>query len=513
MVPLLKQTIHWRAIFGQIGLLLNVPAAMSTLSIGIALLFREWFALFPLIACAAVGFGVGQLLYRSCKKKEPNHFWDAMIIAALGWIACSFLAALPIWWIATKYLSLGGHSDVLTVFAHPINALFEAFSGLTSTGLTMMHDRGFFPYTLQWWRSLLEWTGGIGLIVFILSLVHLNQGYQLYYAEARTEHLTKELPKTAQWLLAIYSGYTLIGAILFALAGMPLWEAINHSMTVIATGGFTVIRTHFGSYNMAIKLIALLLMMIGAMSFAIHCYAIRHRHWKIIWKNLQLRLLYSFALIGGILLVLIGLWNKAHNPWTDTFFEWVSALTTCGFTTMPLNSFSPMAKLFLIIGMTIGGATGSTAGGIKIRRVAYLFSAIFLRLLTLTKPKEKVIATDSKSSGSPSEEEPPGTALPRGEKSERLFTAEVLFSLWVATLVLGWAVMLRWTPRGDALNALFDVVSALSNVGLTSGFLSHGLPAAGKCLFMVLMWVGRLEIIPALILLITLPLSLTKKRQ
>ncbi|MEM7175416.1 MAG: potassium transporter TrkG [Chlamydiota bacterium] len=508
----LKQHIHWRSIFSQVGLLLHVPSAMATFSLGICAIFHEWFALLPLTVTALLGFGVGQLLYRSCKKKEPYHLWDAMIIAALGWIVCSILAAIPIAWIASSLLDSGVQSDVLATFAQPINSVFEAFSGLTSTGLTMMRNQGFFPYTLQWWRSLLEWIGGIGLITFILSLIHLNQDYQLYYAEARTEHLTKNMMKTTQWIWGIYVVYSLLGTALFFLAGMPLWEAINHAMTVIATGGFTVIRTQFRDYNTAIQFIAILIMLIGAISFSIHCYAICNHNWSVIWKNMQLRLLYCLALLGGGLLIVVDISNQSANHWFDAFFEWVSALTTCGFNTVSLNTFSPMAKLLLIIGMTIGGATGSTAGGIKIRRIMYLFSAIFLRLATITKTNEKVITKDVPNEGSPDEEEPPGTALPYGEKSERLFTAEVLFSLWMTTLAFGWLVVLKWTPKGAALDGLFDVASAISNVGLTSGILNPDLPTTGKCLFMFLMWVGRLEIIPALVLLITLPLSITKRR-
>lgn len=510
-MPFLKKKIHWSTVCNQLGLVLHVPGIAAGFSLLICFFFREWFAVAPLIATALLSIGLGQLLYRCFSKKAQHHLWDAMLIAALGWLVCSFLSAIPLWWIAVNQLHAGASSETLVIFSHPINAIFESFSGLTSTGLTLMDGRGFFPYTLQWWRSILQWIGGIGLIAFILSLVHLNRDDELYYAEAHTERLTRDMMKTTQWIWGIYSLYTFAGMLLFFCAGMPLWQAINHAMTVIATGGFTIIGSHFSDYNITIQWIALLLMIMGAISFSIHCCIIRHRHWKLIGKNLQLRLLFIFLAIGSGILFLFDLWNQTGNRWLDTFFEWTSALTTCGFATLSLNAFSPMAKLFLILGMITGGMTGSTAGGLKIRRIADLFSAIFLRLVSITKKKEKT-SSGEKNSLKPFEEELPKTPLPRSGKSEQLLTAEVLFSLWIMTLGFGWLFVLKWAPANSSLNALFDVTSALSNVGLTSGIFHSELPIAGKCLFMVLMWIGRLEMIPALVLFLSLPFSLHKKR-
>lgn len=504
-----RQKIHWQAILGQMGLLLHVPGCMAWITVGICSLFQEWDAILPFGVTGALGIGLGQILYRGSLKAQEAHLWDAMVIAALGWIFCSFLAAIPLYWVCHIQLAQGVESEVMRVFSHPINALFEGFSGYTSTGLTMMQREGPFPHCLEWWRSFLQWTGGLGLVVFVLALTHLNkEGYQLYYAEAHSEQMSRNIRQTAHRIWAIYLCYTFVAFLLFFSAGMPLWEAINHAMTAISTGGFTVTSTNFQGYSAGIQIIALLIMVIGSISFAVHFQVIHDRNLKILWKSLQHRLLYLFVIGGGILTLLLNLWNGSQGHYMGSIFEWVSALTTCGYNAVSLSFFSPMVKLLLIIGMFMGGATGSTAGGLKIRRLLYLVKGIYLRLSSLTQKNEKEILEEYNPAKAPSQEEPPGTLLLRKTQSERLITAEVLFSLWAATIFLGWFLILKWTPKGGALDALFEVTSAMSNVGLSSGIVSPDFSTAGKIIFMLLMWVGRLEIIPALVLLLTLPMTL-----
>lgn len=512
-MPLFDQKIHWKSIWSQVGLLLHVPAVMATISLLICIIFKEWFAVIPLIFVALIGFGVGQLFYRIfLSEKTKAHLWDAMIIAALGWLFCSILSAVPFYLIAVKLLSLGLTSEALEVFSHPINALFESFSGYTSTGLTMLQKQGYFPHILQWWRSFLEWTGGLGLVVFILSMTHLNKmGYQLYYAEARTEQMSSNITRTAHWIWAIYLLYTSIGALLFLTFGMGVWEAINHSMTVISTGGFSITSDSFESYSLSIRIIAMVMMVVGSISFAVHFRIINEGNFKIIWKSLQTRLLIFFVIGGGIFITLLNIWNHTNGAWINSYFEWISALTTCGYSSTHLSFFSPMVKLFLIFGMFIGGAAGSTAGGLKLRRLCCLVSGVFLRLKTITDKKENLITKDYRPSKQPKKIDPPGTDLPKSQKSERLFTASVLFFLWTFTLLVGWFLILRWTPNGQALDALFEVASAFSNVGLTSGLLTPEFSSFGKSIFMFLMWIGRLEIIPAIILFLSIPMSVSKR--
>jgi trk system potassium uptake protein TrkH len=484
---------------------------MAAVTLIIALIFREWFALIPFGMVALFSLAVGQCLYRLKKGAKGARLWDGMVIAGLGWLLCSLVAAIPFCWISYLQLQNGVESEVLQVFQRPTNALFESISGFTSTGLTMMQRSGFFPHVLQWWRSLLEWIGGLGLVVFVLALTHINkEGFPLYYAEGRSEKMTKDITGTAHWIWKIYCMFTGMAFLLFFVSGMPLWEAVNHAMTVISTGGFTITHTNFQEYSSPIQLIAMFVMIVGAISFAVHFRVIREKDYGILWRSWQHRLLYIFAICGGLLIILLNRWNGLSGYKTAAFFEWVSALTTCGFSSMKLSLLSPMVTLFLMMGMFIGGTTGSTAGGLKIRRLLYLVSGVVLRILALTSKKERHITAKFRENAPPPTEEPPGIILPHSQMSERLFTAGVLFSLWTSTLFLGWFLILRWVPKGRGLDALFEVTSAMSNVGLTSGIIQPDFPEMGKWVFMALMWMGRLEIIPALILLLTLPTLFTR---
>lgn len=512
-MSLFDQKVHWKSVWSLTGLLLHVPAAMAAISLIICVIYQEWFAIIPLLSVAAFAFGIGQLLYRIfLKEGNKAHLWDAMIIAANGWLMCSILAAIPFYWIATERLNAGVISDSLVIFSHPINALFEAFSGFTSTGLTMLQKTGPFPKVLYWWRSFLEWIGGLGLVVFILSLTHLNKmGFQLYYAEARTEQISRNITRTAHWIWGIYVFYTCITIFLFWLFGMTPWEALNHAFTALSTGEFTLGQESFSNFSPLIQGTAILMMLLASISFMVHYQLIHGKNCKVFIKSHQTRLLLLFAFGGWLIVVGLNYWNETNIPWLNSFFEWTSALTTCGFSTSKLKAFSPMAKLFLIMGMFVGGAAGSTCGGIKLRRLTYLTDGVILRLKTITQKKEKQITGHYRPKKGRYQSEPPGVDLPKTEQSERLYTAGVLFFLWTFTLLIGWFLILRWAPKGRALDALFEVTSAMSNVGLTSGLLTPDFSAFGKCIFMFMMWIGRLEIIPAIILLLAVPMTLKQK--
>ena len=483
---------------------------MAFLSLFICLIFKEWFALVPIGVTAFSSFGLGQILYRILQKKgAKTHLWDAMVIAALGWLFCSIIGAIPIYWIALERLPFVP-SENLEIFANPINALFESFSGFTSTGLTLFQSEGSLPYILQWWRSFLQWVGGIGLVVFVLSLTHLNRvGYQLYYAEAHTEQMSSNITKTAHLISMIYFSYTFLAFLLFFLFGMSWWEALNHSFTVISTGGFTLSSENFRIYGPSLQFIAVLMMLMGSISFSLHFQIIRHRNWRMIIKNKQHLLFFACLIIGIFFVICLNLWVKEVAAFNSVIFEWISALTTCGYSTLSLSSFSPMVKLFLIFGMFLGGPTGSTTGGLKMQRILYLFSGFYLRLKSLTEPKEKQITYEYQPLKKPRSQEPPGIDLPKSAKSERLFTAAIFFFLWCFTLLVGWFLFLKWTFQ-NPLDALFEVTSAMSNVGLTSGLITPELPIGGKMLLMGLMWIGRLEIIPAVVLILSFPLSMRK---
>ncbi len=492
-----SQKIHFKSILSNVGLLLHVPGIMAILSIIIAVIFKEHYAIPSLISTAVIAIGLGQLLY-VVFKHDQFHIWDAMISAALGWFFCSIIAAIPFYLIA--------HNEIISSLStlalkDPINSCFEAFSGFTSTGLSIVKKPEELPHVLQWWRSFLEWIGGMGLIVFIVSITESSyKEYQLYYAEGRTEPIKKSITRTTRLTWGIYFSFTLIGIILFYISGMPIWDSINNALSGISTGGFSVSSASFTNYSTGAQLTAIFLIILGMMSFTLHYKIIKEKNITYLWKNSQNRFLICLLIVGSLLVLLINYWIEKNSYGLSSVFQWVTSLGTCGFHSTDITKYAQMVKLLLIFAMIIGGATGSTAGGIKIRRFQNLLSSIYIRLKSISTKKEKELIEEMQHYRVERTKESPELELPQSKKTERLYSAGIIFSLWIFTLMIGWFFLLKWIPKNNAFDSFFDAASALSNCGLTLGVTSPSLHFVPKIILILLMWIGRLEIIPILIL-------------
>lgn len=499
-----RQKIDLKAIVGNAGMLLYVPSLMTFCSLPIALFFKEYFAIIPLLITGIVTFLLAYIFYRVCFRPKEIHLWDAMLSAALGWIFCPLFGTIPYLWISYSLVSNGESNSALEALSTPLNAFFETFSGFTSTGLTMIKEPSKLPHILQWWRAFTQWVGGVGLIVFVISFLHPSEAEsRLFYAETRYKELGKSLLESGRMIWLIYTIYSLIFIGLFFITGMPLWESICHTLSAISTGGFTISSHSFAEYSPLIKRSTIVLMVIGAMSFTIHYKLLFERDFSSLWKDIQNRILYIFFVIGSILVYLFAF---PYFDFLDATFQWVTSLATCGFSTKNLSVLHPLVKVFLVVGMVIGGSSGSTVGGIKIRRVIYLWQAIILRLKSFTLKKEKKVLEESKLF------EPTGVDLPEGHKTERLFEASILFTLWMFSLAIGWILLSLFLPNLNGVDLLFEVSSALSNVGLSIGIVGPEISAAAKFVFIFIMWMGRLEVIPILILFLSPFVALSKKK-
>ena len=487
------QKFHLQAILGNIGLLLHVPSVMALVSLLIALIYKEYYALLPLLYTAVLGLIIAQILYRMCYHPQVIRLWDAMITAALGLIICCLLAALPFWAISSL-------SDRGSSLSSPINALFEAVSGFTSTGLTMVERPSLLPHTLQWWRTFLEWVGGIGLVIFIISIVKAQrEEFTLYYAEARRYRFHRNIRETTRLIWTIYSVYTLFAFILLMLSGMGIWDALNHAMTGLATGGFSTSDTNIAGFSMRTQCATLIVMVIGTISFPVHFAILREGHFSALWKNLESRLLLILFAIGALSTALLNYWTVEKFRGFDSLFQWVSSLGTCGFSTTHVTSFAPIVRLFFIIGMVIGGPSDATTGGINIRRFRNLMSNLFLPFTILSRKKERKALRQISKEQLKKTESPTDILQPYSEKRRRLHSAAIICILWMFFLTLSWFLLLRWVPPSESLNALFDAASALGNVGLSTGVTTSELFIGGKVVLICLMWLGRLEIVPILL--------------
>ncbi len=474
-----------RIVLRDVGLLAPMVGVMALCSFPVALVSGETHVLWPLGCTVLAALSVWGALYLPFRRAEEARLKHGLIIAALGWLVVSALGMLPLWLVSA---APGGDLP----YADLTNAFFEAVSGFTGTGLTMATRPDLLPRTLQWWRSFMEWVGGMGVIVLMITLI-AGPGMtaaNLYVSEARGEKIHPSVLSTVRTMWWIFVLYTFLAVAGLWGAGMPLWDAVNHAMTGIATGGFSIWPESIGRYNsLGIELIVILIMVAGAVSFVVHYHTLQ-RGPRTLISDAQTRALLLLLLGGTVLLSVVRLGSVA----TDTafrggVFQFASALTCTGFQTTSPHAWSDAAKLILIVGMVIGGAAGSTAGGIKVMRLLLLVRGASWQLKRLARSPDAVIPLRLGSQ-----------PLPEPVAFRRISEAAVLATLWLSFLILGALLLSRFTPDARLADLLFEVASAQGNVGLSVGITGPTMPTAAKLILCFNMWVGRLEIIPVLML-------------
>jgi trk system potassium uptake protein len=488
-----------KALLRDLGLLLHVPAVLTLPTLCIIFIFGEWMVLPAFLIMTALSLASGQVLYRLYKPYKRTGPGSSMVLVSLSWLLIPLLGAIP--FAGTAYLAPHLQGDT-SVFLNLHSAIFESMSGFTGTGLTMVNNPSTLPYSLQWWRSLSEWLGGIGIIFLALEVLDINHDTNSMY-EAETMNWTLKngnTIKTINKIWLIYAVYTICSILAFLAAGMPFWESLNHGLTGISTGGFSVNSDSFISYSSTIKIVAIIIMLVGAFSFKIHYYLLSGKPIQLTLNNTQLRyFVVTFIVLCSTLLII-----NQNAAWVDTIFQAASALGTCGFNSVEISGWYMPVIFLLNIAMVLGGNGSSTTGGIKTSRLAWIIKGIKWRV-------------DSAMSKESSRSEAP--VLYNGEQvgSEQIkayvIKAGLLVFIWIALLVAGTLAMAIMVGDQYSLHALmFDVSSALSNVGLSAGVSGHQMPTAAKWLFVFLMWAGRLEIF-AVMVLFTTPFYTSHKKQ
>ncbi|WP_158055692.1 TrkH family potassium uptake protein [Halorussus halophilus] len=520
-------------ILRDVGALVLMQATMMAASVGIAAFFGEWYpALAFLLAggiTAAFG-GTARKLFGEAPEPKMKH---GMVIAAGGWLATALFGALPFFlaahltppevmssyvpatadttdWTAIQVGTTTTLSS-LAYFQNPLHAVFESMSGWTGSGLTMAVHEPSLPHAIQWWRSFIQWVGGVGVIVLTTAILARpgSGSYALYQAETREERIHPSIIHTVQTVWKIFVGYTLlsIGVLFAALLwteplspGTALWQAINHAMTALSTGGFSVTDNSIASYDSPlVETLLLPIMTLGAIAFPIHYGVLKNRDLKVLFDDLQTKWLFVLFAAGVAALTLqnfltpdIGaVFGGQSGVVRDSTFQFVSALTCTGFQSAPIGRWTAGGKLIVSFAMTLGGAAGSTVGGIKIIRgytiskgIQWQFSRVFL-------PPSAVVNVDIG-----------GRVLDR-ESMEREFSeAAIVSMLWLIVLISSSLILVDVAPAtfGYA-DALFEVASAQGNVGLSTGITGPSMPTLAEGMFLLNMWVGRLEIIPVLVFL------------
>lgn len=487
-----------QAFLQDFGKLLHLPAGLAVITLPVILYFEEWFALIPFGIMAGISLVTGQILYHAFKGSDDIEKGFSVIFVAFAWLVIPLLGTIPFY--GTAIQAPADIYEELPIFLDFQNSFFEAVSGFTGTGLTMIKDPTQIPFTLQWWRTISEWIGGIGVIMLASLLLKLNfQDQNLYQAETRnwTAGEDKNFMVTVYKIWWLYIGYTVVSVLLYFLFGMPFWEALNHGLTALGTGGFSVTSNSFTSYGFDIKALTVGIMVAGAIAFKIHYLLIIKFDWKRFLKQTQLHFFLFFLILACFILIYI----HSEVPVIDVVFQVASALATCGLHSVDIGKWYMSPVFVLTILMILGANSGSTGGGIKTERFVWFFKGFFRNIRQVWNPEEA--ETKVKYNGEPQDEE---------EVKNNIHQAGNIIFLWLITLSVGTLLLSLIVPDTYTFyQILFDTASALGNVGLSTGVTSVTMPVEGKYLLSFLMWLGRLEIMAVAILIIS-PFFLVKKK-
>ncbi len=488
-----------KTVLRDIGAILIILGFISLITLIVPLYFNEFGtnsqfdAIGPLLITSIIFIIIGFPLYYTLKKAEPANFKSAMVTAALSWIIISIIGSIPFILIPYNINSLI-HMDFLSAF-------FESMSGWTGTGLTMVENENFLPHTLQFWRSYIQWIGGVGVIVLTLSILARpgTGSFVLYKGEGREQKTHPSIVSTVRTIWWIFLLYTIIGVValyligMFSNDGMSLWESINHAMTGIATGGFSITDDSIAGYGIATQIVIILLMIFGSIAFAAHYDLLKGRIRKFL-SDAQFKAMIILIIIGIFGLTLINfnifLGDIALSIKASSF-QFISALTCTGFSSIiDISSWSESAKLLMSFAMVIGGAAGSTAGGIKLFRAILLSKGVGWRVKqAISTPRRVFVHKLGEKS------------LTKENAMDLINEAAIISFMWIILLCCGIILIASIAPGQSLGNIFFEVCSAQGNVGLTTGITQINMDPIAKIMLIFNMWIGRLEIIPIIVLL------------
>ena len=473
----------FRSILHIIGLLLCIEAIAMLVPMIIDLIYQnsDWDKFF---FSSLITFFIGLVFYFSFKKEKIKiNIRQAFLLTILSWIIIAAFASMPFIFSSANL----NYTD----------AFFESISGITTTGATVINNLDYLHEGILIWRSLLQWFGGIGIIVLAMAILPTLQigGMQLLHME-HDDPYEKTLPKINQFvkeIFILYLSLSILCALLYYLSGMSGFDAIAHSMTTISTGGFSTHNSSIGIFNStAIELIAIIFMIIGSLPFVIYLKVIHSKN-ILLFKDEQIKL-FVFILIVLIILTVLWLQDTLENHSLFylikiSTFNITSILTGTGYTSTNYNTWGSFGLVIMIIIMFIGGCAGSTTGGIKIFRLQLLFRGAKIQIKKLTHPHGVFLTTFNGKSVSDD-----------AFNSIMGFFFMYILIFILASITLSFFNLDFLTAFSAAASAISNVGPGLgSNIGPYSNYSS--LPNGAKWILSLTMLIGRLELFTFLVLL------------
>ncbi len=467
-----------KIIIYTLGWVLILEALCMLLPFACALIYHESAASVFLLS-SAICLVVGSLLKSINPENRRMYPKEGLVVVSLSWIVICLFGTLPF------FIS----GEIPNFF----DALFETVSGFTTTGASVLRDVENLSRSMLFWRSFTHWIGGMGVLVFLLSILRISDANNIHLlkAESTGANVSKFVPHiktTAKILYTTYTLLTVLEIVLLIFGGMDVFEAITLSFGTAGTGGFGVRNTSVADYTSYQQSVITVFMMIFGVDFSLY-YLLFIKKFKDVLRSEELRA-YIIVILSAIILISVNISGYFTNIW-DTIrhsaFQVVSIVTTTGYSTVDFNGWPEFSKIILVLLMFIGGCAGSTSGGIKVSRILIAFKTIIKELKTAVHPKSthkislsgKVVAHET-------------------IRSVNIFVM-AYFSIFAISLLLISIDNFDFTTNFTALAATInDVGPGFSAVGPTSNY--SGYSDFSKIILCLNMLVGRLEVFPMLIL-------------
>lgn len=472
--------MNYSIIIYILGWIMKLQAAFMLLPCFTALIYKEKEG-FSFVAVMVLCLLVGIPLTLKKPSKKVFYTKEGFVTVALSWIVMSIVGALP--------FMLSG------AITHPVDALFETVSGFTTTGASILSDVEVLPHCTLIWRSFTHWIGGMGVLVFILSLLPLTGGYHLNImkAESPGPSVSKLVPKvqsTAKILYEIYLGLTVLLIILLLLGGMPLFDTLCTAFGTAGTGGFGIKNDSIAGYNTYLQVVVTIFMILFGVNFNFYFLLLTKKFAQALkFEEVRCYIGIVLAAIAVITFNALHMFSNVGHAIQQAGFQVASIITTTGFSTTDFNQWPKVSQTILVILMLVGACAGSTGGGIKVSRLLILCKTVSKELHLYLHPNAvKKIKMDQKS-------------IPH----EVVRSTNIFMAVYV--LIFGGSVLLVGFDDYDLITNFTAVAATFNNIGpgleLVGPMGNYGVfsPFA-KCVLIFDMLAGRLEIFPLLLLFV-----------
>ncbi|MBQ3532064.1 MAG: TrkH family potassium uptake protein [Oscillospiraceae bacterium] len=472
--------MNYKMIRYIIGMILMAESVFMILPLIVSVIYGEFDVIMPFVYSIMATFCVAAFFGLKKPKNDLVFARESYIAVAAGWIFVSFFGAMPFY--------LSGSIPSL------IDAFFETVSGFTTTGATILEDVEILPKGILFWRAFTHWIGGMGIIMFLLMLTQFSEGHSLYIMRAEVPGPTvgKIAPKSssnALILYGIYTGLTVIEAVLLLFGGIGVFDAVTTAMSTAGTGGFSVRNAGIAAYESAyVEWVVGFFMIVFGVNFNLY-YLMLLRRFKIVFKSEELRV---FLAIVAVSTVIMGI--NATEYYGDfgvairkAFFQTGAIISTTGFGGVEFMNWPMLCHSVILVILFTGACAGSTAGGIKISRIIMMFKMLRKESHRLAHPHE---VTTIKFEGK------------IVDKETRSFIMVYISAFFAILAVASIVIMMMGHDYETSFSA---VLSCFNNVGPALGEVGHGgvynmFSGIEKLFLSLLMLTGRLEIFPMLIL-------------